>query len=290
MRTQKLLLMVLFMLGSFAAEAKLAPVENLGFRQFDGEGQRTTAPANVKAAVIEALGPFHGSITEERPGALILRLAPRTHVANVRLDYDSKGFSITYLSSENLDYVKKKGTDYIHGNYNEWVRRLANGITGSQQLWLPSEQLASPKPRKAFDPGSPILIAADIPLAPGIGSEEFRQQCSLGKLLSDSIVENSNGKIKAVGSSLSGQSGQVLEITVINMHAVGGGGFSGPKWARIQGRLLRDGELVDNFEMQRTTTTGGFTACSAMAKVARALGEDVAGWKPTAGVGVVTGK
>lgn len=283
MRMPKLLL-VLFMLASFAAEAKLAPVENLAFRQFDGQSERTTTPANVKAAVVEALRPLNGSITEEQSGALILRLTPRTHVANVRLAYDAKGFSITYLSSENLDYVKKKDVDYIHANYNAWVNRLAEGIAQSPLLWFKPEQLADYKPPRAYDPSSPILITTDIPFAPGAGTPEFRQQCNFGKLLSDSIVENSDGKIKATSSPLAEQSGQVLEIFVTHLYAVGGGGFSGPKWARIEGRLRQGDELVGSFGMQRTTGAAfRFSACSTMEKVAVVLGEDVANWgrKPT---------
>jgi len=143
MNISRWMLALALALTSVTTLARQAPLENLAHRPFDSQNGREVAPGNLRIAVAEALLPYNGSITEERPGALVLRLAPRTHVANVRLDYDAKGFSITYLSSENLDYEKnRKGREFIHPNYNAWINRIADQVVTAPQLWFTADQLA----------------------------------------------------------------------------------------------------------------------------------------------------
>jgi hypothetical protein len=275
MKLAKLLFLCVLAVVSGSAAAKRAPIENIGFTPFDVQSGRAVEPGNVKAAVAEALRSWTGSIIEDRPGTMVLRLAPRTHAADIRFDYDPKGFRISYLSSENLDFKNEKGVDHIHRNYNLWVKQFADKVAGSPLLWASSAALAEYK-AAPYDPSTPIVIAADIPFAIGVGADEFRKECGFGKTLSDSIIKNSGGKITTVRSS---EADQVLEIVVIHIHAIGGGGFSGHKWARIQGRLKRGDNLIGSFEMQRTTGSGmRFSACSAMEPVAIVLGEDVAKW------------
>lgn len=275
MKFTKMVAVCMLAMVSFSVAAKRAVVENIGFTQFDAQSGRVVDAGNVRAAVADSLRAWQGSIVEDRSGAMVLRLAPNAHIADIRFNYDTTGFSISYLSSENLDFKNEKGVDYIHRNYNVWIKQFADKVIGSPLLWASPEAVAEYK-LTSYDPGLPIVIAADIRFAVGVGREDFRKECSFGKKLSDSIVKNSKGRIRTVRSS---DEDQQLEIIVIHIHAVGGGGFSGPKWARIQGRLKRGGDLIGSFEMQRMTGSGfRVRACAAMEPIADALGEDVAKW------------
>lgn len=147
MNIYRYVIVVAFALATFASAAREAPLENLAYRAFDSQSGREVSPANLRAVVAEAVSAFNGSIVEEHPGSMVIRLAPRSHVANARLDYDAKGFSITYLSSTNLNYEKsRKGKESIHPNYNVWIKRIADKVVTSPRLWLTPEQLAEYTP------------------------------------------------------------------------------------------------------------------------------------------------
>lgn len=147
MNILRLIVVIALLSVSFTVVARQSPLENLAYRPFDSQNGREVVPANLKIAVAEALMAYSGSITEEHPGSMVLSLAPRSHVANVRMDYDAKGFSITYLSSTNLNYEKsRKGKESIHPNYSVWIKRIADEVVASPQLWLTPEQLAGYKP------------------------------------------------------------------------------------------------------------------------------------------------
>ena len=62
--------------------------------------------------------------TPDRPGHVLGRLALRTHVAVVDIDYTDRTYSIRYKDSTNLDY---NGTT-IHRNYNGWIENLDKAI------------------------------------------------------------------------------------------------------------------------------------------------------------------
>ena len=75
------------------------------------------------------------------PGHATGTLYLRSHMAKVDIHYDTKGYSITYKDSSNLNYeppgseytdasgeTHKSATGEIHSNYNGWVQNLDNAI------------------------------------------------------------------------------------------------------------------------------------------------------------------
>jgi hypothetical protein len=53
-------------------------------------------------------------------------LVRSTHYAEIEISYTESAYSITYVSSRNLDYNEKK--QKIHRNYNNWVNKLSGTI------------------------------------------------------------------------------------------------------------------------------------------------------------------
>ncbi|KRA50623.1 hypothetical protein [Pseudoxanthomonas sp. Root630] len=84
--------------------------------------------ARIKAAILHAGKTRGWTMVESEPGRVTLRYAPRTHEVVVAVRYDNNGFKIEYVSSVEMNYRVKGNTPEIHGNYNRWIRNLAQDI------------------------------------------------------------------------------------------------------------------------------------------------------------------
>ena len=79
---------------------------------------------DIKKAIIRAGAGLGWNMKAKKSGHIIGTLYLREHVAIVDIKYSNKSYSITYKSSENLNY---DGTN-IHKNYNGWVTNLNRQI------------------------------------------------------------------------------------------------------------------------------------------------------------------
>jgi len=79
-----------------------------------------------------------------------------------------------------------------------------------------------------------------------------------------------------------GGTGRVLSMRVTQVHAPGGGMFSGPKWMTVTGELHEDGEMIGNFTARRGSGGGAFGGykgtCSILGRCAKTIGKDIAAW------------
>ena len=81
----------------------------------------------TKAILAAATGPHPAwNMKVEKPGHILATLFVRRHRAAVDITYTTNSYSITYNSSDKLDYDAGKGT--IHSNDNGWVQNLNNAI------------------------------------------------------------------------------------------------------------------------------------------------------------------
>jgi hypothetical protein len=78
----------------------------------------------IRQAIVRAGSGLGWEMKPDRPGHITGRLALRTHVAVVDVDYTQTGYSIKYRESTNLD----QNGDMIHRNYNGWIQNLDKGI------------------------------------------------------------------------------------------------------------------------------------------------------------------
>jgi len=104
------------------AGCRTAPVYNV-------VSDSLSAPSNASLSQVTKAIKLAGAnlgwaMTSKKPGHLVGKLAIRKHRAEVDIRYNTKTFSITYRSSQNLKY---DGTN-IHSNYNGWIQRLRNAI------------------------------------------------------------------------------------------------------------------------------------------------------------------
>lgn len=85
--------------------------------------------AAVRALVVDTAKAKGWRVSSDKPGVLRLELSVRgKHHVVTDVTYDDKQATITYVSSQNMDFKLKRGEPWIHGSYVRWVRILADSI------------------------------------------------------------------------------------------------------------------------------------------------------------------
>jgi len=78
----------------------------------------------VRQAIVAA-GQSRGWVMQEtKPGVVHGTLKARTHQADIDVAYSTTSYSISYVSSVDLNYKDGK----IHRNYNKWIENLDTAI------------------------------------------------------------------------------------------------------------------------------------------------------------------
>lgn len=126
-----------------------------------------------------------------------------------------------------------------------------------------------------------VTISSKIPyLNENVGSPNIQSKCTWNTTMPAALVAQSKGTVVSTDQDMTTVAGKKLIITTTHVHAIGGGGFSGPKWIRIEGKLTEGDKLLGNFELRRTTNGGGFrfAACETLNYISKALTQDVLKW------------
>jgi hypothetical protein len=79
---------------------------------------------DVQRAIIRAGAGRGWQMTPKEPGLIVATYSRQGHVATVDIRYDLTSYSITYNSSENLNYDGSS----IHPRYNSWIHYLQTDI------------------------------------------------------------------------------------------------------------------------------------------------------------------
>jgi hypothetical protein len=128
-----------------------------------------------------------------------------------------------------------------------------------------------------------IAFAANAPVPPAV-----KEQCALQTKVPEFIQQAAGSSVELVDGALNRKAGRVLELEITEVHAPGGGGFSGPKWMTVKGELYDKGKQIGSFRAKRYSTGGAFGGfkgtCSIIGRCTKAIGDDIAGWlaAPTA--------
>jgi hypothetical protein len=106
-----------------------APIKNFeNVAVVTGSGMPATVE-QVKKAIIAAQAAHGWVIAPAGDGKLVANINVRSkHMATLDISYSADRYSLTYLTSVNLNYEKQNGEQLIHPNYNKWVATLVNDI------------------------------------------------------------------------------------------------------------------------------------------------------------------
>ena len=89
-----------------------------------------SSPDATSSAIKKALSHRGWLVAKEEPGKVYATLHLRVHTAKILISYDADRVSIQYVDSDKLKYRKdKNGREYIHKNYNSWIKNLLKDIS-----------------------------------------------------------------------------------------------------------------------------------------------------------------
>jgi len=86
---------------------------------------------DIPQAIKSALIARGWTIQKEDKDLIESQILVRSHSAGIRIPFDEKFVRIKYVSSVHLLYSQEGGTQYIHHNYNKWIRLLERDISSN---------------------------------------------------------------------------------------------------------------------------------------------------------------
>lgn len=162
------------------------------------------------------------------------------------------------------------------------------------------ESQVMPEPKKKIGPGAPstkkkstsskkkpapvvkkgIVLSPITPLAPSVDvRDRIVDECRLRTAIPRAIADRSREVHLSDGLGT-----MKLELKIVDVHAPGGGFFTGPKWITLEGRLYAGKTLKGTFTAKESSMSS-MSACGMLKKVIDELATDVVVWlrKPTKG-------
>lgn len=116
----KKIVLSLFIMGLLSACNTSRPLTNLNNHNIEYLVNGEKSAEDVKLSIIQAGQVLGWQMQPFAPGVIRGTLNIRTHQAVVDIPYNTKSYSILYVSSVNLDYDGQT----IHRSYPRWVNNL----------------------------------------------------------------------------------------------------------------------------------------------------------------------
>ena len=112
--------------------------------------------------------------------------------------------------------------------------------------------------------------------------QAVRDQCQLQTKVPEFVAAAAGSSVELVDGAVNRKSGRVLEMEITEVHAPGGGVFSGAKWMAVNGNLYDRGKSIGSFRARRYSTGGAFGGfkgtCGILGRCSKAIGDDIARW------------
>jgi len=105
---------------------RTATINNIEANNFTAISNSSVTLDRVAKEIIGAGVSLGWQMRRVSDGEIIATLFLRNHMAQVRIPFTTKDYSIIYKSSKNLKH--DASNDTIHSNYNGWIQNLDNAI------------------------------------------------------------------------------------------------------------------------------------------------------------------
>lgn len=137
------------------------------------------------------------------------------------------------------------------------TRLLRFALLAATALFVPAAAWGAITVPKKIDYAASAHVVAKV-----------RSECNLQTAI-PAAIENNSKNVQLVNGAGN------LSLTISDIHAVGGGVASGPKWVEVKGKYKGK-----SFRAKRISAFDPFAGgtCGILAKIARALGADIALW------------
>lgn len=135
-----------------------------------------------------------------------------------------------------------------------------------------------------------ILVPPSIPYQKeGTAKENIRRECTWNTTMPQYLAKKSEGRVQVAEKNIDTETGKKLMLVATHLHAIGGGGWTGPKWLVLEGKLLEKGKLIGNFEARRQTIGGSLKTCGTLDSLSEELGDDIVEWLKNPGLNAKLG-
>jgi len=133
----------------------------------------------------------------------------------------------------------------------------------------------------AFAKGKLLTVPSRIPIQEGTSvSQKVLDECGIENFLAKRIAKEAKGpyrKVQMEDAVSSMTPGHALEVRIVQVHAPGGGKWSGVKILGAEGTLYVDSQVTGTFRAKRMTRHGRHT-CRMLEKNAEEIAEDISRW------------
>jgi hypothetical protein len=124
-----------------------------------------------------------------------------------------------------------------------------------------------------------VLVSSLIPYEKDdTANEAVRKECDWNTTMPRYLAKESDGRVKVAEQGFDTATGKKLILVATNLHTLGGGVWTGPKWLVLEGRLMEGDKLLGNFEVRRQTIRGSFRACSTLESLSEDISDDILEW------------
>lgn len=124
-----------------------------------------------------------------------------------------------------------------------------------------------------------VQVSSLVPYqSDSVANEAVRKECTWNSTMPRYMAKESGGRVTVSEQNLDTVSGKKLTLVATNLHTIGGGGWTGPKWLVLSGKLMEGNKLLGDFEVRRQTIRGSFKACSTLESLSEEITEDILKW------------
>lgn len=124
-----------------------------------------------------------------------------------------------------------------------------------------------------------VLVSPLIPYEKDdTANETVRKECNWNTTMPRYLAKESEGRVQVAEQNFDAITGKKLVLVATHLHTLGGGGWTGPKWLVLEGKLMQGNKLLGNFEVRRQTIHGSFRACGTLESLSEEITEDILEW------------
>ncbi len=260
--------------------------------------QKRMSTHKIARAIRDGANRKGWNIRKVRNGLMVASILVRNkYFVAVNINYNAYGYKISYKNSRNMKY--NPADNSIHPSYNKWVRLLQENINyelsnigmSNASNNEPSAMPTRYKKKRAYKKragvnlrGKTIYIRPLVSYAPRSNVQRnIKEECTLPKALSDSILKNSknNGLDVRVKRKIRRNEFE-LKVQIEEAVSAGNAFVGHNKFVTISGAIVKGNKVYYTFDAARLSGGGYFGAyrssCSVLGRIAKALGKDVAIW------------
>jgi hypothetical protein len=245
----------------------------------------------VSAAVARSKGAI--TVAGKPPATSALRLS--LQVAQLKLSRAAKESEYAAVVRGNVVYEGKLlATRDFQGDKSfkngqpacDALRAIGVSLGESAADWVSQTRfMECPADCTGIHPDETIVVGAQILIGKDDAiNETVRDDCRWPTAMVSKLVKAFNegdlpprAKLESRGVDIEKYPGRRLVLRVNNVHALAGGGLSGPKWMDMSGELWDGKTLVANFD-SHSTSGRGLTTCRSVDSLSESTSDMIVEW------------